>query len=143
MKFKRISLIFLAFLMAVCCMLSSCESMKGDSSDGGDSPSVKQTTEDLSQKASFALSDIPEFTTEPFVVINNNIPEFTDEELTTESFEKYSSLDRYGRCGVAFACIGLDLMPTEDRGNISSVKPSGWQSVQYGIGRGCEVGCNC
>lgn len=66
-----------------------------------------------------------------FKVLNNNVPEFTEGEITTDSFEQYSELDELGRCGAAFACIGTDLMPTEERGSISQVKPTGWQSVKY------------
>ena len=78
-----------------------------------------------------AADEIPEFTTDPFVALNNNIPEFEDELKTTESFESYAPLDHLGRCGTAFACIGQDLMPTEDRGSIGQVKPSGWQTIKY------------
>lgn len=66
-------------------------------------------------------------------VINNNTPEFEDYEITTESFEFYSELDYLGRCGVAFACIGKDIMPTEERGSIGQVKPTGWQMEKYDI----------
>ncbi len=66
-------------------------------------------------------------------VINNNIPQFEESEITTVSFEKYSELDYLGRCGVAFACIGKEIMPTEERGSIGQVKPSGWQMEKYDI----------
>ncbi len=65
------------------------------------------------------------------VVLNENVPEFTKDEITDKSFETYSELDSLGRCGVAFACIGKDLMPTEERGAIGQVKPSGWQLAKY------------
>lgn len=77
------------------------------------------------------LSDIPEFTDEPFVEINNNKPFFTDSDLTTTSYEQYAELDNLGRCGCCEACIGKDIMPTEERGPIGMVKPSGWQLVKY------------
>ena len=80
---------------------------------------------------SFDLSSVPEFDGTPYVNINDGVPEFTEDEITTESYEFYSELDVLGRCGVTHACIGKDLMPTEDRESISSVKPSGWQSVTY------------
>lgn len=79
------------------------------------------------------LSSIPAFSGDPYVVINDNVPEFTDADLTTTSFETYSSLDSLGRCGVAYASIGKDLMPTEERGSIGQVKPSGWHTVKYDI----------
>ena len=77
------------------------------------------------------LSDIPEYATEPYVAINGNVPFFTEAEYTKESFEEYSELDSLGRCGVAFACIGTDIMPTEEREGIGQVKPSGWYTVKY------------
>ena len=72
-------------------------------------------------------------TAEPYQVLNDNVPYFTEEELAGgwESFETYSPLDLLGRCGPAFASVGQDLMPTEERGNISQVKPSGWQTARY------------
>lgn len=80
---------------------------------------------------SFSLADIPEFSREPYVVLNDNEPEFSEEDYAEESYEYYSELDELGRCGAAIANIGPDLMPTEKRGSISQVKPSGWHSVQY------------
>lgn len=78
-----------------------------------------------------SLAEVPEFSSEPYVVINGGEPFFTKEEITTESYEKYSELDELGRCGVAIACIGIDLMPTEDREEIGHVEPSGWNQAQY------------
>lgn len=73
-----------------------------------------------------------EFSGEPFVAVNNNIPYFTDsEKKNTEVFEKYSELDNLGRCGVAYANVCKKLMPTEDRESLSSVTPSGWKNKQY------------
>ena len=77
------------------------------------------------------LSNIPDFSDTPYVEINGNIPYFTQEEMTADSYETYSPLDSLGRCGVVMACIGQDLMPTEERGSIGQVKPSGWQTVKY------------
>lgn len=82
---------------------------------------------------SYALSDIPEYNNEPYVVINNNEPEFSDEDKTTKSFEKYDNLDYLGRATKAYANISTDLMPTEKRSNIGMVKPSGWHTVKYDI----------
>ena len=78
-----------------------------------------------------SLDEIPEFCGDPYVKINGNKPFFTEDEITDKSYEKYGELDGLGRCTAAIACLGIDLMPTEDRGNISNVKPSGWQSVSY------------
>lgn len=84
---------------------------------------------------SYDLNDIPEYDgSSKFVYINNNIPYFTEEELSvTESYESYADLDSLGRCGVAISNIGVDLMPTEVRGEIGAVKPSGWHTIKYDI----------
>ena len=78
-----------------------------------------------------SLADIPAYEDQPFVLIADGVPSFTGEELTDESYEFYSELDRLGRCGPAEASVGRDLMPTEKRGSISEVKPSGWVQNQY------------
>lgn len=72
-------------------------------------------------------------TDHPFVTINGNQPSFSTDELTTKEYETYSQLDRLGRCGVAEACIGPALMPTEERGEIGMIKPTGWHTVKYDI----------
>lgn len=77
------------------------------------------------------INNLPEYKGKPYVVINNNEPNFEKSELVTKSFEKYSELDSLKRCGVADSIIGKDLMPTSKRENISSVKPSGWKSIKY------------
>lgn len=77
------------------------------------------------------LSTIPAYTGEPYVEINDNVPDFPEDDFTTDSFESYSDLDNLGRCGVAYAKIGQDLMPTEKRGSIGQVKPSGWHTQKY------------
>ena len=78
------------------------------------------------------LDSIPEWDgVTAYVEINDNIPFFTDEEIVMESYESYGELDGLGRCTVAIACVGTDIMPSDDRGSISSVDPTGWQSVQY------------
>ncbi len=79
----------------------------------------------------FSLADIGPYSGEPWAVVNGNVPYFSEEELTTQSFESYSELDSLGRCGIAYACIGPDLMPTEERGSIGNVRPTGWHTVKY------------
>ena len=74
---------------------------------------------------------IPEYEGEPFALINQNIPFFEKDDYTTESFENYSGLDELGRCGAAYANISKELMPTEERGQIGAVRPSGWHTVKY------------
>lgn len=82
------------------------------------------------------LGDISKYSGQPYVVINNNNPGFLEKELTTKSYEEYSQLDGMGRCGVAEACIGIDLMPTEVREDISNVEPTGWINQEYEIVEG-------
>ena len=77
------------------------------------------------------LQDIPAYMGEPFTVINDNVPFFTEEEMNPEAYEYYSPLDELGRCGVCVAGVGIETMPTEDRGNIGSVKPTGWVNNKY------------
>ena len=80
---------------------------------------------------SISIDEIPEYSGEPYVVINDNIPGFSETEITDRSFEQYSELDSLGRCGTAIASIGRDLMPTEERSSIGQVKPTGWHTVKY------------
>ena len=79
----------------------------------------------------YSMENIPPYDGTPYVVLNDNQPSFTAEDMTDVSYEFYSDLDELGRCGVTEACIGRDLMPTEKRGDISSVKPTGWVQNQY------------
>ena len=85
----------------------------------------------VNRDASFLLSDIPAYTSSPYVEVNHNIPFFTEEELKSEEYESYSGLDYLGRCGPAMAMIGIDMMPTQKRGSISMVKPTGWHLAKY------------
>lgn len=81
---------------------------------------------------SYSVSDIPDYFGDDYVLINDNVPFFKEEEYKSlQTFEYYSDLDSLGRCGVTYALIGKDLMPTEERKSIGSVKPSGWQTVKY------------
>lgn len=82
---------------------------------------------------SYNISSIPQYSGNSYVVLNNNKPNFTDEDYLKGSFEEYSELDILGRCGVAFANVSVDTMPTEERGSIGQIKPSGWHTVKYDI----------
>lgn len=77
------------------------------------------------------LSQIPNYIGNPYTIVNDNEPEFDESDFTTEAFETYSDLDNLGRCGVAYANICKELMPTEKRGKIGMIKPSGWHTVKY------------
>ena len=79
----------------------------------------------------FDVSQIPTYSGAAYVAINGNIPFFSASDMTTKAYETYSPLDNLGRCGVAISCIGKELMPTEPRGSIGMIKPSGWHLVKY------------
>ena len=107
---KKLTALILAVLCVILCACSS-----------GENNAVK-----------FSAANVPEFNGKAYTKLNGNKPEFTEKEKSkTKSFEKYSRLDRLGRCGAAFANIGTDIMPTEERGSISSVKPTGWEQNSY------------
>lgn len=71
------------------------------------------------------------YTGSPYTVLNDNVPDFPESDFNTESFETYGELDSLGRCSEAYANIGKDFMPTEERGSIGEIKPSGWHTVKY------------
>ena len=109
-----------------------------DSQASAEAPeqSDEETLEGVSQITdahSGQVYTIPDYSGEAYVALNDNIPDFDPDNLPPRSFEEYSELDSLGRCGVAYANVGLDLMPTEKRESIGQVKPSGWQTVQYDI----------
>lgn len=87
--------------------------------------------QELENNKSTSVSSVPAYSGNSYVAINNNVPFFANNEITNSSYENYSSLDALGRCGIASACIGKDIMPTEERGDIGSVKPTGWHSIRY------------
>lgn len=76
-------------------------------------------------------NSVPEYSGEPYYELNGGVPSFGDDEFTDRSYEFYSELDEYGRCGYAIASVGIDLMPTDDRESISHIHPTGWHSVRY------------
>lgn len=85
----------------------------------------------FNDNTSYMIEDIPEFDGNPYVFINDNVPDFSDIEDFSKPLEHYSELDSLGRCGEAIANVGVELMPTEKRGSIGSVKPSGWHTIKY------------
>ena len=91
----------------------------------------KQKVVHTGTASAFNTADVPAYSGKPYTAVNNNEPYFTSDNLTTEAFENYSELDALGRCGVAYANVCLETMPTEKRGSISEVKPTGWHSVKY------------
>lgn len=100
--------------------------------EGGYGTVFEETEENGSNFAEIiTIENIPQYAGEPFVVLNENIPTFSAEEKSAGVFEYYSELDELGRCGMVYANVGLELMPTEERESIGRVKPSGWQFVKY------------
>ncbi|MDE6107810.1 MAG: DNA/RNA non-specific endonuclease, partial [Oscillospiraceae bacterium] len=85
----------------------------------------------LTAPKSYSLSEIPAYSGEPYVILEENVPDFPDRDKTSTSFERYSQLDYFGRCGPAYANVGPETMPTEARGSIGQVKPTGWHTVKY------------
>ena len=108
--------VLLPLLLAVFVLFGGCASL----AEPGSAPA-----------AAVALEVVPAFSVAPYVEIDGNQPAFSEAERTAESFETYSALDELGRCGPAFACIGQDLMPTQERESISQVRPTGWQNAEY------------
>lgn len=84
-----------------------------------------------SPSVSYDLDSIPPYQEESYVVLYGNVPGFQEADFTTQAFETYAPLDELGRCGTAYANICTELMPTEERGDIGQVKPSGWHTVSY------------
>ena len=115
---KKFSII-LCFVIMFSLLFTSCGEIPNVESSKPSSSVTQSGSQDLTYKG------------EDYTVLN--LPNFTESELTTKSYEKYSELDALGRCGVAEACVGIDIMPTEDRGAIGQVKPSGWHTVKYDI----------
>lgn len=118
-QFKK-STILLMIILIIAATFTSC----------GKKQSLEKLDKDIEQ-LKIEFSSWPEYDNESYIVVNNNAPEFTEDDMTTESYEYYSELDSQGRCGVVYANLGLDLMPTEERQSIGQVKPSGWKTVKY------------
>lgn len=119
-------------LLLCCLLLAGCT---GTATPAGDTVQLPEAPPAADTAATTAntvtMDDIPPYSGSAYVALADNVPGFTDADMTTNSFETYSPLDSLGRCGAAYACVGVDLMPTEERGSIGSVKPTGWQTVKY------------
>ncbi len=141
---RNIRLVLIALLLVLCTLLASCNTLPPQSGNS-DSTTPELTTPSYTLPAdgeaeipaltmpSLDLASIPPFTDKPYAALNGNVPFFTANQLTAKSYEYYSALDALGRCGTTVACIGRDLMPTEDRESISHVYPSGWVQASYDI----------
>ena len=126
MKRRLLSLFLL--ILIVCLSLFGCQAPENGAGDGN--TNVPTQKEEVLTFAS--IEGIPDYSGSPYVELNNNEPEFSEEEKSSrECYEYYAPLDSLGRCVVTHACIGEELMPTEDRESISEVEPSGWINKKY------------
>ena len=152
---KKRAILIVSVLLAFCLLFSGCgidgsnpqgtgpsqttsgtsspDSFENNESSNISTPSDTNDNTNQTQSGSkpVSLDSIPAYSGKAYVYINNGNPGFSDSELKTKSYEYYSPRDRLGRCGVVHACIGRDIMPTEDRGSIGMVKPTGWHTVKY------------
>lgn len=152
LKLRKTAAITLCELLAIATIFTGCAStdlsgtegaghaagaeVAGEDSSGalGSKDKVDGPQEDLVNNNSYvSLDAIPAYNGKAYVAVNNNEPFFTDSDMTTTAFENYSDLDSLGRCGVAYANICRDIMPTEERGKIGMIKPSGWHTVKYDV----------
>lgn len=152
LKLRKTAAIALCELLAIATIFTGCAStdlsgtegaghaagavVAGEDSSGalGSKDKADGPQEDLVNNNSYvSLDAIPAYDGKAYVAVNNNEPFFTDSDMTTTAFENYSDLDPLGRCGVAYANICKDIMPTEERGKIGMIKPSGWHTVKYDV----------
>ena len=152
LKLRKTSAIALCELLAIATIFTGCASTDLSGTEGaghavgavvadedssgalGSKDKVDGPQEDLVNNNSYVSIDaIPAYDGKAYVAVNNNEPFFTDSDMTTTAFENYSDLDSLGRCGVAYANICKDIMPTEERGKIGMIKPSGWHTVKYDV----------
>lgn len=152
LKLRKTAAIALCELLAIATIFTGCAStdlsgtegaghvavaeVAGEDSSGalGSKDKVDGPQEDLVNNNSYvSLDAIPAYDGKAYVAVNNNEPFFTDSDMITTAFENYSDLDSLGRCGVAYANICKDIMPTEERGKIGMIKPSGWHTVKYDV----------
>ena len=152
LKLRKTAAITLCELLAIATIFTGCAStdlsgtegaghvavaeVAGEDSSGalGSKDKVDGPQEDLVNNNSYvSLDAIPAYDGKAYVAVNNNEPFFTDSDMITTAFENYSDLDSLGRCGAAYANICKDIMPTEERGKIGMIKPSGWHTVKYDV----------
>lgn len=130
MKHTNLKLLLGSLLLSLSLLFGGCSA---DESTNKNIRISNETSDKLADtpSPSYDLKSIPEYSGEPYVTIHDNVPFFSEEEFTTDAFETYSELDDLGRCGTAYANICEEIMPTEKRGKIGMIKPSGWHTVKY------------
>lgn len=150
MKRKMLNKLLIAFLLSASLFVTGCGEKTTDEVSDTNTESTeeansvipeeaeKETQEDIADVGNTEgiadaedVDSVPEYEGDAYVTLNQNEPEFEQKDLTTEAFEEYSELDDLGRCGEAYANICQEIMPTEERGAIGMVKPSGWHTVKY------------
>ena len=141
-RFKSGRITFAAFVLAILAIVLSSGDIRkayhnliggGGQSQASSSEATSLSTEASkgTDKPSYNLESIPEYSGETFVRLEDNKPSFNKEDMNKDAFESYSDLDSLGRCGVAYAKLGKELMPTSSREDISMIKPSGWKVYRY------------
>ncbi len=128
-KMNRIRRIFLSLIFLISICLYGCDGQIFNQ----DALTTANDSAGVTNKKNITLEEIPEFSDAPYVELNGNQPAFQKSDYTTDAFEEYCTLDELGRCGAAYANICKEIMPTEKRSGIGSVKPSGWHTVKYDI----------
>lgn len=123
MKKKDLNIIKLIITIAIFCYIGYTQVIDGSLSN----PKLEIPA------SSYTIDNIPEYSGKDYIILNNNVPDFNDLSKSSVSFEVYSELDSLGRCNTAYASLSKDLMPTEERGSIGSVKPTGWHTIKYDI----------
>ena len=150
MKRKMLNKLLIAFLLSASLFVTGCGEKTTDEVSDTNTESTeeansvipeeaeKETQEDIADVGNTEgiadaedVDSVPEYEGDAYVTLNQNEPEFEQADMTTEAFEEYSELDDLGRCGEAYANICQEIMPTEERGAIGMVKPSGWHTVKY------------
>lgn len=126
---NKVQKIFLSCILVISMCFYGCS---GQIFNDNASILVNETT-GVADEKNITLDNIPEFANVPYVELNGNLPAFPKDDGTTDAFEEYSELDELGRCGIAYANICKETMPTEKRGEIGMVKPTGWHTVKYDI----------
>lgn len=121
---------------ALCIVLSICFFIYGCSQTANTSEIILEPNKTTTQEISITACEntaYPAYSGDAYAVINSDIPFFTEDELTSQSYESYSNLDELGRPGIATACLGPETMPleTEERGQIGMIKPAGWHTIKY------------
>ena len=125
-KRNNIFRILFLYLTLTCLTLSGCNSATGSNEN------ISELEQKIAQAPVYSsIENIPEYDGNTFAVVDDNQPDFTEDEITDVAYDEYSELDELGRCGAAEASVGKEIMPTEERGAIGQVKPSGWHTVKY------------